>query len=431
MAFPTIVVFLVGTAIGSTLPELGNFLARYLGIPSHSFNIVFLAVGIIGIGMALRTGHRRCCRETAILVVDRKGIMGKRIAILVSGMPPERNGGTEIATMELAKHAAGAGHDVHVIVPSLILHGRESCSGITVHRLPTLPARYLYAVLPTPGIFALLCGLKPDVIHVQGMYSVLPALILSTLTRTSYIFSERGSIYINMPFKKTVYRIVLRSASRVIAQTEHQRQELSMYTSRNIEVIPNGIDTDRFNRTSKDTARSILGLPQNTNIVISVGRCRPEKNLTEFINLAQMDQREGNNFYVLVGDGPEFKQLKKQAAGLDNIRFAGSVRNSGIPVWMSAADVLVNTSLSEGFPVSLLEGMSCGVPIVAPRICGIPEILVDGVNGILTIPGDSQSATQAIDRILGDKQLASSMSETNMKKVGEYPWTNVVEKLYG
>lgn len=118
-------------------------------------------------------------------------------------------------------------------------------------------------------------------------------------------------------------------------------------------------------------------------------------------------------------------------AGKGRVMLAGNVDNNRVPVYMSAADVLVNTSLSEGFPLSLLEGMASGLPIVAPRVCGIPEIVTDGINGILTEPQDFRSTAQAVNRVLGDTELAARMSRVNIEKARQYSWKNVVEKLYG
>jgi glycosyltransferase involved in cell wall biosynthesis len=158
---------------------------------------------------------------------------------------------------------------------------------------------------------------------------------------------------------------------------------------------------------------------------MSVGRCRPEKNLTQFVKAALYDSK---NQYVLVGDGEQLEQLKELSQG--KVIFAGGVNNNDVPYWMCAADILANTSFTEGFPVALLEGLASGLPIVAPRVCGIPEIIEHGKNGLLSEPNDYKSTAECVSHILENECLARSMSKFNLEKARQYTWENVVKRLY-
>ena len=244
---------------------------------------------------------------------------------------------------------------------------------------------------------------------------------------TPYILYERGGIY-RPSLLNDLYRVFLRDATRVVAQTEDQKNALRKYVDRNdIEVIPNGIDTDRFFAAdAKMWARNLLGLPLDKQIILSVGRCRLEKNLEQFVKAAQTD--EGRQ-WVLVGDGPELEKLKMMAAG--RVLFTGAVDNRDVPKYMAAADILVNTSLTEGFPLAILEGMASGLPIIAPNVTGIPEIVWDGVNGLLVPVNDADATVAAVRYLLVNDHLMSSMSDRNRRKAREYTWENVVRRLYG
>jgi len=347
-----------------------------------------------------------------------------RIAILVSGLPPLCNGGTEIATVSIAKCASGS-HEVHVIAGAT-KHVKCEIGGVTVHTIKSVNVPYLFGLLYLPRAVRAILRVRPDIIHAQGTQMALTAFVASKMARIPYIVYGRGEIYVNWIGKGLISRLLFNNASRVIAQTTDMANEMSKYTHKPVEVVPNGIDTSRFGVLSRSKARRKLSLPAEGKAVIAVGRCRPEKNLRVFVEAAKMDNR---NTYILVGDGPEANHLRRQADG--RVVFCGHVSNTDIPTYLSAADVLVNTSLSEGFPVAILEAMASGLPVVAPRVCGIPEIVEDWVNGTLTVPNSAASTSKAIKLILSDSNWSKVMAENNKRKAGQYTWENVVRKLYG
>lgn len=348
-----------------------------------------------------------------------------KIAILVGGLPPQYNGGTEIATVNIARYAAKARHEVHVIAADGTGHADypKLEDGFKVHRVETMEARYLHGITYIPQALAITLKLKPDLIHAQALYMTPTALIASRLGGIPYLFYERGGVRQKEWINGFAYKLVMRTAKRVIAQTESQKQALLEFHKREIEVIPNGIEIERFGKIGKLAARQELHLGFGKSIVLAVGRCRPEKNLGDFITAAKAQPK---NQYVLCGDGEQLEELKRIAP--QNVRFEGSVPNERIPVYMAAADVLLNTSKFEGFPNAFLEAMAAGLPIVAPRVTGIPEIVEHGINGILV--GDTTNCATAVDWILTHKCEASFISATNRAKAKEYTWESVVKKLY-
>jgi glycosyltransferase involved in cell wall biosynthesis len=197
------------------------------------------------------------------------------------------------------------------------------------------------------------------------------------------------------------------------------------YTDKEIEVIPNGIDAERFqfDRWAKSS---------HLKVAVAVGRARPEKNLACFVDAMRYLRDElkfDHAMGVIIGDGEQIPQLKKRAEGV-NIKFMGAVDNSEIPMILKSADALVNTSLSEGFPMAVLEGMACGLSIVAPRVTGIPEIVQNLVNGILVQPDDYKATAMAIHQIFTKPIMADLFSKNNQAKAKSYSWDNVVEMLY-
>ena len=112
---------------------------------------------------------------------------------------------------------------------------------------------------------------------------------------------------------------------------------------------------------------------------------------------------------LLVGDGPERKALEKEAKRIgvdDRLRFEGFVAHERLPALLAHADLLVLPSLYEELGTVPLEAMQAGLPIVASETGGVPEVIEDGVNGMLVPPGDPEALARAIDRLLADRNLA-------------------------
>jgi len=360
-----------------------------------------------------------------------------KIAILVAGLPPVYNGGTEIATVNIAQYAAKAGHEVHVVALDGTKRGKTLYkavkNGFTVHRIETIQIPYLYGLVALPEVVQRLLGLKPDIIHVQGAMIAPAAFLASKIGHIPYIFYGRGEVYTKWPLKRVLSRLFLAHASRVIAQTEDMKRAFQSILDCKVEVIPNGINLSNFAPISKSEARMRLGLQPNLKFILFVGRARPEKNLLGFVETMDYLRSRGDCCAIVVGDGPQLNEARRLADFLDlpNIIFKGNVDNKDVPLYMYAADVLVNTSFSEGFPATFLEAMAAGLPIVAPNVCGIPEIVEDGVNGILVEAKNSKLAVLAVNRILNDSELAKTMSHNNLEKARQYSWESVVRKLYG
>lgn len=347
-----------------------------------------------------------------------------RVALLVAGLPPVYNGGAEISAARIAACAIRSGHDVHVIALGKRPPGQPG--GVHIHYIPTTEVRYVRGLACAPALLKAIHDINPDIVHVQSAYMAPGAILANRLLGKPYLFYERGGVDMRLGIYLIVYPLTLKYARRVIAQTEKQRTSLMAYGRTDVEVIPNGVDTSSFGKVSRIVARLELGLPLDRKIALLVGRCRPEKNVRGFVQAAALLPEY---LFLAVGDGPQLGLLKKTAGS--NVQFAGSVDSQNTHLYYSAADVLVNTSLSEGFPLTILEGMASGLPIVAPDVCGIPEIIQDGVNGILTPSGDFRATAAAVNHILCDSARAASMSDCNRRKAREYSWEKVVDQLYG
>jgi len=135
---------------------------------------------------------------------------------------------------------------------------------------------------------------------------------------------------------------------------------------------------------------------------------------------------------LLVGDGPERAKLERDAERLgvgDRLHFVGFFAHDWLPAVFAHADLLVLPSLYEELGTVLLEAMQAALPIVASRTGGIPDVIEDGVNGILVPPGEPEELAHAINRLLADRDLARRLSEGAQERVKDYDWEVLAERV--
>jgi glycosyltransferase involved in cell wall biosynthesis len=179
-----------------------------------------------------------------------------------------------------------------------------------------------------------------------------------------------------------------------------------------VTVIPNGVDTQRFSLVPDVlAARRELGIGPADPVVTIVAALRPEKNHELFLSVAQQVSRQLMNAkFLVIGDGPRREPLEQLARELDiadSVHFLGS--RSDVPRLLSASDVFALTSHNEANPVSILEAMSVGRPVVTTNVGSIREVVVDGHNGFLVAPGDSEQLTNRIVGLLEDPLRCQEM----------------------
>ncbi len=177
-----------------------------------------------------------------------------------------------------------------------------------------------------------------------------------------------------------------------------------------IHVVPNAVDTRLFFPRPRDDVRNELGLGTEPTLV-AVGRLNREKGMHHAIHvLAALDDVK----LALVGDGEERQALERLAHELgvaDRVLFAGKQPRDAVAAYLAAADVfLFPTERAEAAPMVLPEAMACGIPVVASRIGGIPEVVgPDESTALLVPPGDAGALVAAVRRLLDAPGLAASL----------------------
>jgi glycogen(starch) synthase len=217
-----------------------------------------------------------------------------------------------------------------------------------------------------------------------------------------------------------VERRVLPRADAVIVLADRTRRLLSEggVPVERIQVLPSGFDPELFAGAGEDRFPE---LPRPR--VAYVGRLAEQKRPD--LVLRAFEQMRSNAHLVVVGDGPQRLVLERQAkAGPrgDRITFTGFVAHGDIPDVLRSVDVLVMPSGYEELGSVLVEAMAVGLPVVASRVGGIPEVVSDGETGLLVEPGDAASLGRAIDRLVADPALRRSMGQRALERSNRYAW---------
>ena len=180
------------------------------------------------------------------------------------------------------------------------------------------------------------------------------------------------------------------------------------FPSDRVAVIPNGVDTTRFRPQPQSALRAQLNLPAGAPVVGIVAVLRPEKNHELFLRVAARVREEvPEAHFLVIGDGPRRAELESLADQLNLtqcVHFLG--KRTDVSELLNVLDVFLLTSKMEANPVSILEALSTGKPVVAPRVGSIPETVIDGQTGFLAEPGDETAMAGRVTELLTTPLLA-------------------------
>lgn len=202
--------------------------------------------------------------------------------------------------------------------------------------------------------------------------------------------------------------------------------------SKNLFDIPPGVDSNIFKLTA-NKVREKYNLHGN-KLLLFVGRFVPLKNLPFLLKtFAKIAKEDSKVRLVMVGEGPlagKIKQLSRKLKLSRRVIFTGKITNKELPQYYSAADIFVMPSVYDNFPNSILEAMSCELPIVATNVGGISMQVQDGENGFLVESGNIEQFKGAIITLLDNSSLSIEMGKRNRELVKKkYSWSTSAQKL--
>jgi glycosyltransferase involved in cell wall biosynthesis len=283
--------------------------------------------------------------------------------------------------------------------------------GVVVHRLEF---RSLVSNLAWWRLYTLLRRESIGVLHSHMPRASVPGTIVAKLARTPVVVShEHTWSFKGRPVRRFLDRnIVARGSDVVLAVSERDREQMidvERMRADRIRVLPNGIPTPNLTGAP---VRASLGVPPEVGLIGAVGRLYAQKGYDDLISAIGVLKRSyAQPFRCLVfGHGPEQDRLQRliDERGLgEEIQLAG--RREDIADLIPALDIAVMPSKYEGMPLAILEYMAGGAPIVATAVGGVPELIDDGVHGLLVRPEDPEDLAAALQRLLEDRELAARL----------------------
>ena len=281
-------------------------------------------------------------------------------------------------------------------------------------------------------------GLLPEETRLSSASNL--SILLKPFYKVPIIVYSRGFTAENLKIRLygKLYRTTMRLSDLILAVSEGHKRILRDYglASDKIQVIHNAVSVDAFqNSKMVDQGKEVfrkLNVPDESALVVSAGRLSPEKGHRYLVEAIGMLQGSSNKtHFVFCGEGPCQKELEKQSKdlGISGIcHFVGFRRD--LKEIFQAMDLMVLPSLTEGLPNVVLEAFACAKPVVATDVGGVPEIVEDGINGILVPPKRSDLLAGVIKDCLAAPEKRRLMGEAGYQKVkSDFTFESQAQKL--
>jgi len=165
--------------------------------------------------------------------------------------------------------------------------------------------------------------------------------------------------------------------------------------------------------------------------IINVANMHPKKDHTTLLEgFARLTKSVKGVRLSLVGDGPLRRQLEEFCTqrGIHDVKFWGTLPHGEVLKHIANSDIFILTSVEEGMPTVILEALALGKPVIASAVGGIPEIIKEGVNGILVPPKSPKHVAKAIERLLSDSKLRRKLGKAGAEGVKNFAWSKIIEK---
>jgi glycosyltransferase involved in cell wall biosynthesis len=331
-------------------------------------------------------------------------------------------GGAERLLLDYLPHLRSQGFDPVVCA----LHergGNPVADEIRALGIPvdTVPVERLRDPSALPRLVRYLRSRGADVVHTQlefadGIGSVAARIARVPTVSTQHTMFEARRFSRSWARNRLGDLALAVASSTIIAVSDEARRHYEAarpYPRRKLVTLRNGIDLTRFDASAREgpAVRRELGIPPDAPVVLSVSVLRRDKGIQEMIaGLGSLAATAPGVVYLIVGDGDHRAALEaaaRERGVAGRVVFAGS--RTDVPRVMAAADVFVHPTYVDALPTVLAEAAAAGLPIVASRVGGVPEMCLDGRNGLLVPPGDVPALTAAVEGLLTDPALAGRM----------------------
>lgn len=349
-----------------------------------------------------------------------------RIALFSDVYRPTVNGVVNHLAL-LKQYLTAWGHQVYLFVPGSGKRPKDEPNLVRIPGIPIAQTGYHVGIGLDRASRALLATM--DLVHVhQPFISGSFGLYCANHYKTPLIFTNhtRYDLYVKayLPLfpaalsetaLQTYFHHFSRRCAALIAPSPSMARLMKQWrVEGRVEVIPNGIELDRFHHSTRALTRAALDIAPESVIGIYVGRLSPEKSLDRLLNIfAQVVRRVPQAHLLMVGDGSEQDDLRRLAEwlGIGNcVTFTGAVAYDAVPAYLALADFFVSASVSEVHPLTFIEAAAAGLPALGIRSTGVVDIIREDETGLLA-PDEDGAFADCMVRLLHDAELRGRLGQ--------------------
>lgn len=357
-------------------------------------------------------------------------------------------GGSGVVATELGKALAQRGHQIHFISYALPARLDNMVGDVFFHEVEMSQYPLFDFPLYTDSLAGKMIDVAKyhdlDILHVHyaiphATSAFIARQILSPSKDIKVITTLHGTDVTLVGLEPSFLPLVKFSIEQSDYVTSVSRfLQMKTYTMYNVEkqiqVIPNFVDTERFKRRENAQFRSRFS-PNGEKVLVHVSNFRTVKRVPDVVRIFDIVRRSVPGKLLLVGDGPdrsESERLARELGIFDDVRFLG--KQTLLPEILSVSDLMLMPSQSESFGLSALEAMSCSVPVVSSSTGGLPELVVHGETGFIAELGDVQRMAKYATELLTDERRLELFSMNARRRAVEKFNVDLIvpqyEKLY-
>jgi phosphatidylinositol alpha 1,6-mannosyltransferase len=364
-----------------------------------------------------------------LYLIAHSGVM--RVAVVTESFLPQVNGVTN-SVLRVCEQLSQRGHEALVIAPG---PGPTEYAGFPVVRTPSLalPGYNDFRIArPFPGLLATLRSFDPDVVHLaspavlgaQGAFAArrLGVPIVAVYQTDLAGFASRYRLGVAEDAVWRWLRKVHDTAARTLAPSRHAVEQLERNGVERVTRWARGVDLRRFHPACRDPELTSRYAPDGEVLIGYVGRLAHEK---EVGLLAAVQDLPGARL-VIVGDGPQRKQLERQ---LHRAQFLGFQSGAELAATFASLDVFVHTGSHETFCQAAQEALASGVPVVAPAAGGLVDLVEHRRTGLSFTAGSSDGLAGCVRELVADPGLRNRMRIEARRSVEGRSWDHIGNEL--
>jgi len=310
---------------------------------------------------------------------------------------------------------------------------------VKVHLIPRLAGDKVDVILRQNWVREKVAEIKPDLIH--SHYATSFGLLGALTRKHPLVISAWGSDIFSFPRTSFLHRKLLKwiltRADVLCSSSEIMAQEMQRYigSEQAIEIIPFGVDTTRFSPPQGEHVSYPKSALTDFTVVFGVAKgLHPVYGLDLLIEaFAQVHRHFPQTLLRIAGEGPQRCQLEDLTEKLgiaENIEWLGQIPNANVSDFYQSVDIVVIPSRQESFGVTAVEGSACARPVIASRVGGLTEVIIEGETGLLVSPENISELGEAMERLIKDPSLRDKLGRQGRANVlKNYDWQQNVTQM--